>query len=46
MMKSYSSLSHLPPHSPVYSIRSSKAVVQVLALLFIALWFILRGDLF
>ena len=24
----------------------SKAVVQVLVLLFVALWFILRGDLF
>ena len=29
----------------VYSTDRSKAVVQVLALLFVALWFILRGDL-
>ena len=28
----------------VYSIDRSKAVVPVLALLFVALWFILRGD--
>ena len=34
-------------NSPVvYSIDRSKAVVQVLVLLFVALWFILRGDLF
>ena len=30
----------------VYSADRSKAVVPVLVLLFIALWFILRGDLF
>ena len=29
----------------VYSTDRSKAVVPVLALLFVALWFILRGDL-
>ena len=29
----------------VYSTNRSKAVVQVLVLLFVALWFILRGDL-
>ena len=30
----------------VYSIDCFKAMVQVLVLLFVALWFILRGDLF
>ena len=30
----------------VYSTDRSKAVVPVLILLFVALWFILRGDLF
>ena len=30
----------------VYSTDCSKAVVQVLVLLFVALWFILRGDLY
>ena len=38
-----------PPHPPrvVYSTdRSSKAMVPVLAVLFVALWFILAGDLF
>ena len=30
----------------VYSTERSKAVVPVLVLLFVALWFILRGDLF
>ena len=30
----------------VYSIDCSKAVVRVLVLLLVALWFILRGDLF
>ena len=30
----------------VYSIDRSKAVVPVLVLLFVALWFVLRGDLF
>ena len=33
-------------HPVVYSTNRSKAVVPVLVLLFIALWFILRGDLF
>ena len=40
-----------PPHPPllhpvVYSTDRSKAVVPVLVLLFVGLWFILRGDLF
>ena len=39
-----------PPTHPlppvVYSTDRSKAVVPVLVLLFVALWFILRGDLF
>ena len=30
----------------IYSYDRSKAVVPVLVLLFVALWFILRGDLF
>ena len=34
-----------PPLPPVYSTDRSKAVVPVLVLLFVALWFILRGDL-
>ena len=35
-----------PPRPPVvYSTDRSKAVVPVLVLLFVALWFILRGDL-
>ena len=37
-----------PPRAPppvVYSTDRSKAVVPVLVLLFLALWFILRGDL-
>ena len=34
----------LPPI--VYSTDRSKAVVPVLVLLFVALWYILRGDLF
>ena len=38
----YTSLA-LPP--VVYSTDRSKAVVPVLVLLFVALWFILRGDL-
>ena len=29
----------------VYSVDGSKAVVPVLVLLFVALWFVLRGDL-
>ena len=33
-------------HPVVYSTDLSKAVVLVLVLLFVALWFILRGDLF
>ena len=42
-----SALNHLPPpHPPVVcSTDRSKAVVPVLVLLFVALWFILRGDL-
>ena len=35
-----------PPPTVVYSSDHSKAVVPVLVLLFVALWFILRGDLF
>ena len=35
-----------PPPPVVYSTDRSKAVVSVLVLLFVALWFILRGDLF
>ena len=35
-----------PPTSVVYSTDRSKALVPVLVLLFVALWFILRGDLF
>ena len=35
-----------PPPRVVYSTDRSKAVVSVLVLLFVALWFILRGDLF
>ena len=35
-----------PPNPPVvYYTDRSKAVVPVLVLLFVALWFILRGDL-
>ena len=34
------------PAPPVYSTDRSKAVVPVWVLLFVALWFILRGDLF
>ena len=30
----------------VYSTNCSKVVIPVLVLLFVALWFILRGDLF
>ena len=37
---------HPPPPPVVYSTDRSKAVVPVLVLLFVALWFILRGDLF
>ena len=36
-----------PTQSPsVYSTDRSKALVPVLVLFFVALWFILRGDLF
>ena len=35
-----------PPSSVIYSADRSKAVVPVLVLLFVALWFILRGELF
>ena len=35
-----------PPPAVVYSTDRSKAAVPVLVLLFVALWFILRGDLF
>ena len=34
-----------PPPTVVYSTDRSKAVVPMLVLLFVALWFILRGDL-
>ena len=34
-----------PPPTVVYSADRSKAVVPVLVLIFVALWFILRGDL-
>ena len=34
-----------PPPSVVYSTDRSKAVVPAFVLLFVALWFILRGDL-
>ena len=44
-MKSASCKSALNP-TVVYSADRSKAVVPVLVLLFVALWFILRGDLF
>ena len=44
-----SALTPRPPHPPrlpvVGSTDRSKAVVPVLVLLFVALWFILRGDL-
>ena len=40
-----SALTPPPPPPVVYSTNRSKAVVQVLFLLFVALWFILRGDL-
>ena len=35
-----------PPPPTVYSTDLSKAVVPVLVLLYVSLWFILRGDLF
>ena len=37
---------HPRPTPLFYSTNRSKAVVPVLVLLFVALWFILRGDLF
>ena len=38
---------HPTPTTPVvYSTDRSKALVPMLVLLFVALWFILRGDLF
>ena len=37
---------HIHTHTVVYSTDRSKAAVPVLVLLFVALWFILRGDLF
>ena len=40
-----SALTPPPPLPVVYSTDRSKAVVPVLVLLFVALWFILRGDL-
>ena len=40
-----SALNHTPTTPVVYSTDRSKAVVPVLVLLFVALWFILRGDL-
>ena len=36
----------LLPTPVVYTTDRSKAVVPVLVLLFVALWFLLRGDLF
>ena len=41
-----SALTPPPPPTLVYSTDRSKAMVPVLVLLFVALWFILRGDLF
>ena len=42
-----SALTHPLPRSPVVnSTDRSKAVVPMLVLFFVALWFILRGDLF
>ena len=38
--------SALTPSPPPYSTRRAKAVVPVSVLPFVALWFILRGDLF
>ena len=43
MLASCKSVSNSPV---VYSTDRSKVVVSVLVLLFVALWFILRGDLF
>ena len=36
----------LPPPPVAYCTDRSKAVVPVLVLVYVALWFILRGDLF
>ena len=41
-----SALTPPPPPPVVYSTDRSKAVVPVLVLLFVALWFILQSDLF
>ena len=41
-----SALNPPAPRPVVYSTDRSKAMVPVLVLLFVALWFILRGDLF
>ena len=41
-----SALTPSPPPPMVYSADRSKAVVPVLVLIFVSLWFILRGDLF
>ena len=46
MVKLVSCKTALNPTPVVYSTDRSKAVVPVLVLLFVALWFILRGDLF
>ena len=45
-VKLASCLSALNPTPVVYPTDRSKAVVLVLVLLFVALWFILQGDLF
>ena len=37
---------HTQTHTVIYSTDRSKAVVPVSVLFFVALWFILRGDLF
>ena len=44
--KSASTPTSPPPPPVVYSTDRSKAVVPMLVLLFVALWFILRGDFF
>ena len=41
-----SALTPPPPHGGLFYTDCSKAVVPVLVLLFVALWLILRGDLF
>ena len=45
LAKSKSALT-TPPPSLRYSTDRSKAVAPILVLLFVALWFVLRGDLF